>query len=138
MTTTNKTVLLSLLAAILIYNAVTFAVYASNDAAIWYARQRGVFYQKSVEDYNNFKMELFSKKNLSQEDLEALHQVERRLGTEWRSGDAWVTQQRLDFAIPWLSRSRAVIEFGLPVAVVAIAGWFLGSHLWLSISKLAG
>ena len=118
-TATSHAVLLDLMAAIITYHIVTFIVHASADFAHWYVDHMSTQWEDDVADYEAYKIELFNKAKLSEEDRQFMEEHERRLGSIWR-GEASRIQQRVKVAIPYISFTRALVDFLLPLLVGSI------------------
>lgn len=129
LTTVNKTVLLSVVTAVLTYHAVTFVLYGLADAVAWYVQQGDTEYEEQLEAYEDMKRDLLNKAKLSEEERRDLDQVERHLGIEWRSGRYINDFGRVVRVTPYVSWSRAVLDFGTPVLCGLVSAVFLGRAL---------
>lgn len=131
----DKVVLLSLFAAILAYKFVAFVAYGAADAARWYFLRRSTEYEEQLAAYDDIKRDLQAKKSLTEDERRTLEQVEQHLGIEWRSGDGLATYLRIVKLAPWLSWTRAGVDFAAPVLCFAVAAVFIGRDLLCSLPK---
>ncbi len=122
--TNSRSVLLGLLAAIVIYHFIAFTVYALADFAHWYTNHMSTEWEDDAANYESYKSELLARTRLSEEDREFMEEHERRLGAIWRS-EALNIQTRVERAIPYLSISRALVDFFLPLIAGAVAIFLL-------------
>lgn len=126
-TTNDRVALLVLIAIVVGYFLLTFLVYGMSDFMAWYLRHRSTEWEEDVANYEEYKKELLARTKLSQEDREFMEEHERRLGSIWRA-EALDRYQRLAKAVPFLSVSRATVEFLLPIVAAVFAIYFLHSH----------
>lgn len=122
-TATSHAVLLALMAIVVCYHMITFLVYAAADFAHWYVNHFSTEWEDDVANYEVYKTELLAKARLSEEDRKFMEEHERRLGSIWR-GEAVQAYIRLQKAIPYISWSRAIVDFFVPL-VVGSVGLFL-------------
>lgn len=123
-TTNSRSVLLGILMIIICYHLVAFIVYALADFAHWYTNHMSTEWEDDVAHYESYKSELLAKTKLSEEDREFMEEHERRLGAIWRA-EALNMYSKVERAIPYLSVSRALIDFLLPIVVGAVAIYLL-------------
>jgi hypothetical protein len=124
-TSTNKTVLLSIVGAVILYFLVSFLIYGAADFSSWYFRQRSTEWEQDVANYDEFKKDLLAKNKMSIEERELMESQERSLGSIWRGTDAIKKYERIAATTPYLSVSRAILDFGLPIVCSFVAIYLL-------------
>lgn len=123
-TPSSRSVLLDLMVTIVGYHVVSFITYASSDFAHWYVNHKSTDWEDDVANYDTYKAELLFKTKLSEEDRHFMEEHERRLGAIWR-GEASRVYRRVKVAIPFISVSRALVDFVLPLVAGAVAVYLL-------------
>lgn len=123
-TPANHAALMLLMAAIISYHLVAFLVYASADFAHWYVNHRSTEWEDDTANYEVYKTELLARSKLSEEDRQFMVEHERRLGSHWR-GEPVRIYARIQAAIPYVSVSRAVVDFLLPILVGGVGLYLL-------------
>jgi len=123
-TPTNRAVLAFLIAGIAMYHAAAFLSYAASDFARWYLNHRSTEWEDDVANYEKYKAELLVKAKLSAEDRQFMEEHERRLGSIWR-GEASRIHRHVERAIPYISGTRAAVDFLLPIIASVAAVWLL-------------
>ena len=121
---TKKSVLLVIVGAIVIYFFLTFLIYGASDFATWFFRQRSTQWEEDISNYEDYKAELLGKAKLTAEERMFMEDHERSLGSLWRGTEALRNYERIEATTPFLSYSRALLDFGLP-AVCSIAAIYM-------------
>ena len=120
-TQTSKSALLLIATAVICYFLVSFVVYGAADATGWYFRQRSTEWEEDVANFEDYRKDILSESKLSDEDRQFLEQQETRLGAMWRYTDALPKYLKITKVSPYLSITRAALDFALPILCGLIA-----------------